>query len=438
MNCKDAKTIPLWLAVLININVVIGGAFFINAPKINSFAGVISPILWLVFAVFFVPIAIVFARLASKFPCAGGIYVYSREALGRFPGFLTGWAYFIGSATGNAVLIDALSAQLLSVKTISNFFDFFGLEKLGLSLLMVLFCTVFSIGGVEILRTAQMAFSWLKLIPFLVLGLACYFSGTIENLNNIPINKSWFSDCLPIIIFAYIGIETCCAMAHVIKDGFKNVAKATHYSLLLTAIFYSIAQFGLLFALGKDSFSPNCFNKLALILGNKISFLSPELLSTFVFLAIATSYLDGAYTVFCSNNWNIYAMSQDLKGPGKILFSNLNVFREPTNCILLQGSLMAAFLAISKNQIWMIQVSVIAVVLAFLMTTISYLVLFERKKIIVSGLASLASVLTITYFSTKELAEGGLASLLPLAIILFSGLVIYIFDSFFSTQSKKL
>lgn len=436
MNCKDSKTIPLWLAVLINVNVVIGGAFFINAPKISSFAGIVSPVLWLLFAIFFVPIAIVFARLASKFPCAGGIYVYSREALGRFPGFLTGWAYFIGSATGNAVLIDALSEQLLTVKTISNFFGLFGLAKLGLSLLMVALCILFSIGGAEILRTAQMTFSWLKLAPFLVLGAACFFSGKIENLNNIPISQTWFSDCLPIIIFAYIGIETCCAMAHVIKDGFKNVAKATHYSLLLTAIFYSIAQFGLIFALGQESFSSNCFNKLALILGNKIGFISPEFISIFVFVAIAASYLDGAYTVFCSNNWNIYAMAQDLRGPGKKIFASLNAYGEPTNCILVQGLLMAAFLAISKNQIWMIQVSVIAVVLAFLMTTLSYLVLFDIKKIFISGLASLASVLVISYFSTKELLESGLPSAIPLIIILFAGLFIYGLDRVFLLTKK--
>lgn len=438
MNCKDSKTIPLWLAVLINVNVVIGGAFFINAPKISAFSGIISPILWLIFAVFFIPISIVFAKLASKFPCAGGIYVYSKEAMGIFPGFMTGWVYFVGAATGNAILLDALAEQLLSVEKISYFFGHFGIGKLGFSLILIAICMIFSIGGVKILRTAQMAFSWLKLIPFFVLAVACFFVGRVENLNSIQISQNWFMGTLPMIIFAYIGIETCCAMAHMIKDGFKNVAKATHYSLLLTAIFYSIAQFGLIFCLGKGSLSQNCFNKLALILSNKIGFVSPELISMFIFIAIAASYWDGAYTVFCSNNWNIFAIAQDLKGRGKKSFSRLNYFGEPINCIILQGVLMAAFLLISKNQLWMIQFSVISVTLAFLMTTFSYFLIFDAKKVFISGLLSLASISIITFFSTKELFEQGFLGLLPLIIILFTGILIYLFDRLFPIKKENL
>src|SRR5690554_4514055 len=36
------------------------------------------------------------AQLAAQYPTSGGTYVYGRERLGRWPGFLAGWCFVIG------------------------------------------------------------------------------------------------------------------------------------------------------------------------------------------------------------------------------------------------------------------------------------------------------------------------------------------------------
>src|SRR5262245_14467878 len=47
---------------------------------------------WILGAVIALAGALTFAELAAMFPRTGGVYVYIREAFGRAPAFLFGWA----------------------------------------------------------------------------------------------------------------------------------------------------------------------------------------------------------------------------------------------------------------------------------------------------------------------------------------------------------
>src|SRR6202041_962278 len=58
--------------------------------------GASSISLWVLAAVFFfVPTALVIIELSSRFPEAGGLYAWSKEAFGEFHGFVAGWTYWV-------------------------------------------------------------------------------------------------------------------------------------------------------------------------------------------------------------------------------------------------------------------------------------------------------------------------------------------------------
>ncbi|RSS78572.1 amino acid permease, partial [Streptomyces sp. WAC02707] len=44
------------------------------------------------------------ARLAALYPASGGTYVYGRERLGEFWGFLAGWAFVVGKTASCAAM----------------------------------------------------------------------------------------------------------------------------------------------------------------------------------------------------------------------------------------------------------------------------------------------------------------------------------------------
>jgi len=67
---------------------------------IAAHAGPGSVTLWLLAAVLFVvPLAVAVAALVAKYPGAGGLYLWTRQEFGAWPGFLCFWVYWMGIAS---------------------------------------------------------------------------------------------------------------------------------------------------------------------------------------------------------------------------------------------------------------------------------------------------------------------------------------------------
>ncbi len=424
----SSAKIPLWLAILININIVVGGAFFIGAPTIGKVAGIYAPLAWLVGAAILIPISIVFAHLASKFPQAGGVYVYSREAFGRFWGFLTGWAYFVGNSAGNAVFVHAFSSAALALPSISTFAGQIGLSNLGLSLIVTLACVLLSTGGENLLENAQLLITWLKIMPFLIVFLGVVLFSGHANLVTLPIAAGWFSGVLPSILFAYVGIEASSSIAHTIQDGSKNVARATYISLFLVALIYSLTHLGLILSMGAGSTEEGAFTRLAWLVGAKLGLFFPTLFYNFVLASVAISYIGSAYSMFHTDSWLLHAMSTDFTGPIKNIFSVLNARGRPKNCIFIQGLLVAVLLIFGKNQGWMLNASILGAILAFIATTFAYIKIFKFRRLFPTAAFSLVATALISLIAVKEFLADGFLAAIPMMIVLFAGFFVYMID----------
>jgi amino acid transporter len=67
---------------------------------IAAHAGPGSVTLWFLAAVLFmVPLAVAVAALVAKYPGAGGLYLWTRQEFGAWPGFLCFWVYWVGIAS---------------------------------------------------------------------------------------------------------------------------------------------------------------------------------------------------------------------------------------------------------------------------------------------------------------------------------------------------
>src|SRR5215475_1984265 len=88
------RKLGLFSAVTVVIGSTIGGGIF------RSSAGIASRIpderlffaAWILGGVCVLSGALTYAELASALPRTGGVFVYLREAFGRLPAFLFGWA----------------------------------------------------------------------------------------------------------------------------------------------------------------------------------------------------------------------------------------------------------------------------------------------------------------------------------------------------------
>ncbi|MFH8795688.1 APC family permease [Streptomyces sp. NPDC017941] len=98
------RTLGVFDAVVIGLGAMVGaGVFAVLGPAAEA-AG---PGLLLglgVAAVVAYCNALASARLAARFPASGGTYVYGRERLGEFWGYLAGWAFVVGKTASCAAM----------------------------------------------------------------------------------------------------------------------------------------------------------------------------------------------------------------------------------------------------------------------------------------------------------------------------------------------
>ncbi len=105
-----ARRLGLGDAVTIGLGAMIGaGVFAVFGPAARS-AGSGLLIALLVAAVIAFCNATSSARLAARYPDSGGTYVYGRERLGPFWGYLAGWGFVVGKIASCAAM--ALTAGL--------------------------------------------------------------------------------------------------------------------------------------------------------------------------------------------------------------------------------------------------------------------------------------------------------------------------------------
>src|SRR5499426_4023015 len=88
------RALKLGDLVLMNLVAVLGLRHLATSAK----AGPVTLVLWALAAIFFfVPQGLVVMELSSRFPNVGGIYFWTKRALGEGHGFLCGWCYWINN-----------------------------------------------------------------------------------------------------------------------------------------------------------------------------------------------------------------------------------------------------------------------------------------------------------------------------------------------------
>src|SRR5918996_4298368 len=100
--------------VFIVVGTVIGsGIFLVPGGVLRDSGGDvgIAMLVWLVGGVLSLLGALTYGELGAMDPQAGGLYVYLRDAFGRLPAFLYGWALFFVIGSGSVATLAAAFAR---------------------------------------------------------------------------------------------------------------------------------------------------------------------------------------------------------------------------------------------------------------------------------------------------------------------------------------
>ncbi|MGE3819374.1 MAG: APC family permease [Isosphaeraceae bacterium] len=113
------RGIGLTDATMIVMGSMIGSGIFITSAESARLVGAPGWLLaaWGLAGIMTITGALCCAELAAMMPRAGGQYVFLREAYGRLPGFLFGWATFLVVQTGTIAAVAVAFARFLGVFT---------------------------------------------------------------------------------------------------------------------------------------------------------------------------------------------------------------------------------------------------------------------------------------------------------------------------------
>jgi amino acid transporter len=239
--------------VLFNLVAVVGLRWLATAAK----AGPSALALWILAGLFFfVPQGLVVTELASRFPQEGGIYQWTKRALGERHGYVCGWCYWINNVLYYPTL-------LISTAVIGTFVIGKGDSPMASDWTYVLTATIVclwlavsmnivGVGTGKWLQNAGGVGTYIPGVILIVLGGAAMLLGhpsanpvtrqnVVPDLGHISGLNLWAS-----IAFAFAGLELSSAMGGEVRDPRRTLPRAILIAAPLIALVYILGTGALL------------------------------------------------------------------------------------------------------------------------------------------------------------------------------------------------
>jgi APA family basic amino acid/polyamine antiporter len=183
------------------------------------------------------------ARLAARYPESGGTYVYGRERLGGFAGFLAGWGFVVGKTASCGAMALTIGSYLWP-----------GQARL-VAVTAVVLLTGVNLLGVE--KTAR-ATRWLVLVTLLVLATVAVvgigFTGAAVDRVGAGEAAGAYGvlTAAGLIFFAFAGYARIATLGEEVRDPERTIPRAIPVALGLVLVIYLTLGVVCLAALGPE------------------------------------------------------------------------------------------------------------------------------------------------------------------------------------------
>ncbi|PPF36615.1 MULTISPECIES: APC family permease [unclassified Pseudoclavibacter] len=182
------------------------------------------------------------AQLARQHPGAGGVYLYGREQLGEWPGFLAGWGFVIGKTASVAAMAITAAAYLVP-------------EPFARPVALAVLLAVTAAGMFGITRTAAIAtiiagVVMLGLVAVLVTAqLSPPLFGSASG-SDAQFSASGVLQGAGILFFAFAGYARVATLSEEVRDPRRTVPRAMLLSFLIVSVILAMLGWALLTTLG--------------------------------------------------------------------------------------------------------------------------------------------------------------------------------------------
>jgi APA family basic amino acid/polyamine antiporter len=233
-------------AIVIGLGSMIGAGIFAAFAPAAAAAGPFLLVGLAVAAVVAVCNATSSAQLAAQYPTSGGTYVYGRERLGEWPGFLAGWGFVIGKTASCAAMALTFAAYTAPA----------GWEK-PVAVAAVLALAAVNYFGVT--RTAGLA-RIIVTVVLVILALVV-LAGALSPAERQPVFETgigtvgWYGvlQSAGLLFFAFAGYARIATLGEEVKNPARTIPRAILLALSIALVVYVLIALTVLSALGVDA-----------------------------------------------------------------------------------------------------------------------------------------------------------------------------------------
>ena len=185
------------------------------------------------------------AQLATQYPTSGGTYVYGRERLGEWPGFLAGWSFVIGKTASCAAMALTFAAYAAPA----------GWEK------PVAVAAVLGLATVNYFGVTRTAGLTRIIVALVLIVLAVVVIGGLAGGVTHPLGLGtnlfaggWYGilQSAGLLFFAFAGYARIATMGEEVRDPKRTIPRAIMTALAIALVIYAIIAVTLLLVIGPD------------------------------------------------------------------------------------------------------------------------------------------------------------------------------------------
>ncbi|RSM91613.1 amino acid permease [Kibdelosporangium aridum] len=180
------------------------------------------------------------ARLAARYPASGGTYVYGRERLGEFWGYLAGWSFVVGKTASCAAMALTVGAYVWPSHA----------HAIAVAAVVVL--TAVNYGGIQKSAWLTRAIVAVVLAVLAAVVVTSFASGFAVGQLSLGSDVSPFGvlQAAGLLFFAFAGYARIATLGEEVRDPARTIPRAIPIALVITLVVYALVAAATLGVLG--------------------------------------------------------------------------------------------------------------------------------------------------------------------------------------------
>ncbi|MER6501114.1 APC family permease [Streptomyces sp. NPDC001455] len=270
------------------------------------------------------------ARLAARYPASGGTYVYGRERLGDFWGYLAGWGFVVGKTASCAAMALTVGSYVWPG------------QAHAVAVAAVVALTAVNYAGVRKSALLTRAIVALVLAVLAAVVVAALTSGTADTARLDVGSDATVGGVLQaagLLFFAFAGYARIATLGEEVRDPARTIPRAIPLALGITLVVYAVVAVAVLATLG-----PGRLAEASAPLSDAVRAAGADRLVPVVRVGAAVAALGSLLALVLGVSRTALAMARDRHLP-RALATIHPRFKVPHRAELLVGAVVAVVAA---------------------------------------------------------------------------------------------